>query len=117
MDFAAEYDIGLNKPAIPESVLKNWQDFVDTLAQVAGVPVALVMHVLPGRVEVASTSETRPNENPYNVHDSEHLGCGLYCETVIKEKAELHVPNACTQVTHFQALTALNPSSSSFDEI
>lgn len=34
MDFATEYDIGVNKPSIPETVLHNWQDFVDILARV-----------------------------------------------------------------------------------
>lgn len=94
MDFIKAYDIGVNKPSIPQKVYSNWQEIVDSLSSIADVPSALIMHVLPERIEVASTSHTQPQENPYTALASEHLGCGLYCETVIREKAELHVPNA-----------------------
>ena len=94
MDFTKTYDIGVNKPNIPEKVYNNWQDIVNSLASIADVPSALIMHVLPDKIEVASTSSTQPQENPYELKASEHLGCGLYCETVIKEKNELHVQNA-----------------------
>ena len=94
MDFIEAYDIGISKPNIPEKIYSSWQEIVDTLASIADVPSALIMHVLPDKMEVASTSHTQPENNPYDVEASEHLGCGLYCETVIKEKAELHVPNS-----------------------
>ena len=94
MNFIDAYDIGVNKPNIPENIYSNWQDTVDTLASIADVPSALIMHVLPDKIEVARTSHTQPKNNPYDVEASEHLGCGLYCETVMKEKNELYVPNA-----------------------
>jgi len=94
MDFIKAYDIGVNKPNIQQNIYNNWQEIVDSLASIADVPSALIMHVLPDKIEVARTSHTQPQENPYDVKASEHLGCGLYCETVIKEKAELHVQNA-----------------------
>ena len=94
MDFIKTYDIGVDKPSISEKVNSNWQDIVDSLAAIAEVPSALIMHVLPDKIEVARTSYTQPLENPYSVEASERLGCGLYCETVMKEKAELHVQNA-----------------------
>jgi len=44
-------------------------------------------------IEVFRSSET--NSNPYKVGDKEHLiGSGLYCETVIKTKEKLLIPNA-----------------------
>lgn len=94
MSFIEDYDIGMNKPDIPDNIYSNWQELVDLLASVANVPSALVMHVLPNKIEVASTSRTQPQNNPYNISASENLGCGLYCETVMKEKAELYVKNA-----------------------
>jgi len=94
MNFIDYYDIGINKPPIPESIYNSWQGIVDSLATIAYVPSALVMHVLPDKIEVASTSHTRPEDNPYEVNGSEHLGCGLYCETVIKTKDELYVKNS-----------------------
>ena len=94
MNFITTYDIGVNKPKIPENIYNNWQEIVDSLASIANVPSALIMHVLPDKIEVARTSHTQPENNPYDANASEHLGCGLYCETVMKEKAELHVPNS-----------------------
>ncbi len=94
MDYTNLYDIGINKPSIPKRIYDNWQTIVDSLATIADVPSALIMHVLPTSIEVASSSKTQPENNPYRVAASEELGCGLYCETVIREKHELYVPNA-----------------------
>lgn len=94
MNFITAYDIGINKPKIPENVLSRWQEILDSLAAIAEVPSALIMHVLPDKIEVARTAHSQLQENPYHVEASEHLGCGLYCETVMKEKAELYVKNA-----------------------
>ena len=94
MNFIENYDIGISKPKIPDSMYTNWQEIVDSLASIANVPSALIMHVLPNKIEVARTSRTQPKNNPYDVEASEHLGCGLYCETVMETKAELHVPNS-----------------------
>ena len=94
MNFIKAYDIGVDKPDISEKIYNNWQEIVDSLASIAGVPSALVMHVLSDKIEVASSSRTQAQENPYEVRASEHLGCGLYCETVMREKAKLHVQNA-----------------------
>ena len=94
MNFIKAYDIGINKPDIPKKIYSDWQEIVDSLASIAGVPSALIMHVLPDKIEVAMTSLTQPKENPYELEASEHLGCGLYCETVMREKDELHVQNA-----------------------
>jgi len=93
IDYIADYDIGINKPDVPCDIHNSWTDILDSLASMANVPSALVMHLLPNKIEVASTSRIKP-DNPYEVDASEHLGCGLYCETVIKEKSELYVKNS-----------------------
>ena len=94
MNYIDEYDIGINKPEVSQEILDSWQKIVDSLSNIADVPAALIMHVLPDKIEVASSSKQRSENNPYEVKASEHLGCGLYCETVMKEKAELYVKNS-----------------------
>ncbi len=57
------------------------------------VPVALIMRVDPPYIKVFRSGESE--KNPYKVGDKEHLaGSGLYCETVIKTKDKLLIPNA-----------------------
>ncbi|MDN3617076.1 MAG: sensor domain-containing phosphodiesterase [Vibrio gallaecicus] len=77
---------------IPDNMRVGWQNIVDLLAQITDVPAALVMRVHPESIEVFSTSKTEGN--PYNVGDSETLGNGLYCETVINSQQILTIPNA-----------------------
>ena len=94
MNFIKAYDIGVDKSDIPKKIYNNWQEIVDSLASISDVPAALIMHALSDKIEVASSSKTKPIDNPYNAGDSDNLSCSLYCETVMKEKAELHVKNA-----------------------
>ncbi|WP_322804632.1 EAL domain-containing protein [Vibrio alfacsensis] len=77
---------------IPASMQKNWQNIVNLIAQIAGVPTSLIMRVHQNYIEVSTSSET--NNNPYHVGDKEALGHGLYCEHVIENKRELIVANA-----------------------
>ncbi|HPD97804.1 MAG TPA: sensor domain-containing diguanylate cyclase [Synergistales bacterium] len=80
-------------PDIPEDIIAKWQGAVDVLARVVDVPVALVMKLSEPEIEVFISSETKGN--PYHPGDSEHFdGSGLYCETVIKSRGRLLVPNA-----------------------
>ncbi|MFA0233219.1 GAF domain-containing protein, partial [Vibrio sp. 10N.261.45.A7] len=77
---------------IPDDMASGWQNIVDLLAQITQVPAALIMRVHANYIEVFSTS--RSNNNPYTKGDSETLGNGLYCETVMESKQQLVVPNA-----------------------
>ena len=78
---------------ISEDIIKKWQNVVNILAKITLVPVALIMRINIPYIEVFRSSET--NNNPYKVGDKEHLiGSGVYCETVIKTKEKLLVPNA-----------------------
>ena len=77
---------------IPSDMKVGWQNIVDLLANITHVPAALIMRVHPSSIEVFSTSKS--NGNPYKVGDSEELGHGLYCETVMKSNSRLVVPDA-----------------------
>lgn len=82
------------KPDIPEEILKNWQDIVDTLAILFNVPSGLIMKVDEHEIEVFLTSNSKGN--PYPKNERGPLNTGLYCETVMETKKELLVPNALT---------------------
>lgn len=77
---------------IPDDMEHGWQNIVDLLAQITQVPAALIMRVHANYIEVFSTS--RSENNPYNKGDSESLGNGLYCETVMETQRQLLLPNA-----------------------
>jgi len=76
---------------IPESIVSQWQNVVDTLATILNVPAGLIMRVEPPNMVVFRSSESE--ENPYTVGAKDALP-GLYCETVVKSKEMLQVPNA-----------------------
>jgi len=78
---------------IPEDILNQWQNIVDVMAELAGIPAALIMRIVQDEIEVFLASRTEGN--PYQVGDREHLiGSGLYCETVIATRKALLVPDA-----------------------
>ncbi len=80
-------------PVIPASIAEKWQVIVDTLAELTRVPAGLIMRIRDDNLEVMISSKTAGN--PYHPGESEcYLGSGLYCETVIRTRAELIVPNA-----------------------
>ncbi len=80
-------------PVIPEAMLAQWQNLVNIMAEVIGVPSGLVMRLVQENIQVLIASTTEGN--PYRPGNLEHLfGSGLYCETVLREVRELLVPNA-----------------------
>jgi len=76
---------------IPQSFISKWQDIVDLLAKIIGIPAALIMKVENDVMEVFVSS--RSDNNPYYAGQKEHWS-GLYCETVIKSQNKLEVANA-----------------------
>jgi PAS domain S-box-containing protein len=80
------------KPDIPQEIQTRWQRIVDLMARTAGVAAALIMRADPPRIEVFVSSSTEGN--PYRKGESEDLDAGLYCETVMEERAPLLVPDA-----------------------
>jgi hypothetical protein len=78
---------------VPPELLDKWQSIADILAEMLAVPAALIMRCQGNEIEVLVAS-TSP-ENPYHPGEKESLpGSGLYCETVIKTRQMLLVPNA-----------------------
>ncbi|MBN3492307.1 sensor domain-containing phosphodiesterase [Vibrio neptunius] len=77
---------------IPDEMTSGWQNIVDLLAKIVSVPAALVMRIYPKHIEVYSSNNN--GQHPYRVGDSETLGQGLYCETVVNKQSQLIVPNA-----------------------
>ena len=63
------------------------------MASIINIPAGLIMKITDDKIEVFVSSHTEGN--PYKPGDSEILdNSGLYCETVIKSKNKLLVPNA-----------------------
>jgi len=86
-------DPNLPKVKIPDDLFANWQTMVNAMAKLAGIPAGLIMRIKDENIEVLIASETEGN--PYHPGDHEHLAdSGLYCETVIKTKRYLLVPDA-----------------------
>ena len=81
------------KIELPKDILEDWQEIASILADMIGIPSALIMRFNAPHIEVFVSSKSKGN--PYHPGDKEILyGSGLYCERVIKTKEKLLVPNA-----------------------
>jgi len=75
------------------ALLGKWQNVVDIVAELLAVPAGLIMRCQGDEIEVLVASASPGN--PYHPGEKEALpGSGLYCETVIKTRQMLLVPNA-----------------------
>jgi len=75
------------------ALLGKWQHVVDIVAELLTVPAGLIMRCQGNEIEVLVASASPGN--PYHPGEKELLpGSGLYCETVIKTRQMLLVPNA-----------------------
>ena len=78
---------------VPKSTMKTWPEIVDSMAEIINISAGLIMRLNIPHIEVFLSSETKGN--PYRPGDKEKVwDSGLYCETVIKNKDKLLVPNA-----------------------
>ena len=77
---------------VPSEVTQKWQEIVDLLAEILRVPSALIMKVEPPNIRVFVSSESKGN--PYERDELARLNTGLYCETVMKTRKLLLVPDA-----------------------
>lgn len=74
-------------------LLDKWQKVADMVAELLAVPAGLIMRCQGNEIEVLVASASPGN--PYHPGEKELLeGSGLYCETVIKTRRMLLVPNA-----------------------
>jgi PAS domain S-box-containing protein len=79
---------------VPAQIIEKWQEIIDLLAAVLHVPSALIMKVEPPNIRVFVRSESEGN--PYERDERACLNTGLYCETVMKTRQLLLVPDALT---------------------
>jgi PAS domain S-box-containing protein len=77
---------------VPPEIVRKWQEILDLLAEIMHVPSALIMRVEPPNIKVFVSSETKGN--PYEREEAAPLDTGLYCETVMKTRQPLLVPDA-----------------------
>ena len=77
---------------VPPEITAKWKDIVDLLAQIVQVPSALVMKVDPPNIRVLVSSDSKGN--PYTLNEAAPLNTGLYCETVMRTREPLLVPDA-----------------------
>ncbi|WP_437320246.1 sensor histidine kinase [Sorangium sp. So ce385] len=77
---------------IPTDIARKWQEMTDLLAEILRVPAALIMRVEPPEIVVCVSSESMGN--PYEPNERARLDTGLYCETVMKTRMPLLVPDA-----------------------
>ena len=77
---------------VPSEIVGKWQEIVDLLAAIVHVPSALIMRVEPPCIKVLVSSESEGN--PYEPEEVASLNTGLYCETVMKTRQPLLVPDA-----------------------
>src|SRR5262247_1029859 len=81
---------------VPSEIVQKWQEIVDLLAEIMRVPSALVMRVEPPNIKVFVSSQS--TGNPYEPDEVASLNTGLYCETVMKTRQPLLVPDALRDV-------------------
>ena len=77
---------------VPAQITEKWQEIIDLLAEVLHVPSALIMKVEPPNIRVFARSASEGN--PYERDERACLSTGLYCETVMKTRQLLLVPDA-----------------------
>src|SRR5215831_11469834 len=77
---------------VPSEIVQKWQEIVDLLAEIMHVPSALIMEVEPPNIKVFVSSESKGNR--YEPGETACLNTGLYCETVMKTRQPLLVPDA-----------------------
>ncbi len=77
---------------VDEEMLQKWQKMINLVADIYDVKAGLIMRITEENMEVFLRSENE--DNPYPKDGKDHLGHGLYCETVIGENGKLSVENS-----------------------
>jgi PAS domain S-box-containing protein len=75
---------------VPPDIIRKWQEIVDLLADLMHVPSASIMRVEPPQIKVFVSSASKGNPCVPGSVDT-----GPYCETVLKSRQPLRVPDAC----------------------
>ncbi len=77
---------------IPQDMLRKWQEIMDLLAEIMRVPAALIVKFEPTELVVLVSSDSEGN--PYQRSERCPANTGLYCESAMKERGTLLIPNA-----------------------
>jgi PAS domain S-box-containing protein len=77
---------------VPPKVIQKWQEIVNLIAEIVKISAALIMKVEPPSISVLVSSESPAN--PYHPQETASLNTGLYCETVMRTRQPLLVPDA-----------------------
>jgi signal transduction histidine kinase len=86
---------GSTEVAIPSDIFQKWQRIVDLLASIMRVPSAVVCKLEPPHyTHYKVVSSSNSEGNPFPAEDVFAMDIGTFCETVIKSRAPLLVPNA-----------------------
>ena len=108
-------------------LLQKWQKMINLVADILAVKAGLIMRVTEENMEVFLRSENEGN--PYPSDGKDHLGHGLYCETVLGEDQELYIDNSLhsdrwkdnpdvkLQMISYYGLPIKNPDGSFFGTI
>lgn len=81
-----------DKPDITKEIVDKWKRIINLACEILSVPSALVMKITKDSMQVYLKSNNI--KNPYIEQSKEHLGAGLYCETVIGNDNDLLVENS-----------------------
>lgn len=77
---------------VPSQILGKWQEIVNLVADIMGIPSALIMRKAPPDMAVLVASES--DGNPYEANETAPLNTGRYCEAVMNEQRLLLIPDA-----------------------
>jgi C4-dicarboxylate-specific signal transduction histidine kinase len=77
---------------IPQTVTDKWQEITNLLAELVQAPAALVTRIEPPEISVFVASKSRGN--PFQPRQRACLSTELYCETVMRTRQFLLVPDA-----------------------
>src|SRR5215813_17444 len=77
---------------VPSDIVRKWQEMIDLVAETMHVPSALIMKVESPNIKVFVASESK--KNPWKQDEVAPLNGGTYCETVMKTRQLLLVPDA-----------------------
>src|ERR1700726_4228189 len=77
---------------IPQIVTEKWQEITNLLAELVQVPAALVTRIEGPEISVFVASKSQGN--PYQPRQRACLNTGPYCETVMRTRRFLLVPDA-----------------------
>lgn len=81
--------ISTGKPEVPQDILQKWQRIIDSTARILKMPSGLITRLSRERLHIVVASRTEGN--PYKGNDSDTLGIGMFCESVVGMRDKLVV--------------------------